>query len=50
MILVYFPSGGCVDDIVNDQTNNQFTSIIVIHSMNSARVIDDQLDHRKNCL
>ena len=38
MILVYYPSGGCVDDVVNNQTNNQFTSIIVLHFMNSARV------------
>ena len=28
MILVYFPSGGCVDDAVNNQSNHQFTSII----------------------
>ena len=38
MILVYFPSGGCVDDVANNQTNHQFTSIIVVHFMNSARV------------
>ena len=38
MILVYFPSGGCVDDVVNNQTNHQFTSVIVVHFMNSARV------------
>ena len=38
IILVYFPSGGCVDDVVNNQTNHQFTSIIVKHFMNSARV------------
>ena len=38
MILVYFPSGGCVDDVVNNQTNHQFTSIIVVYFMNSARV------------
>ena len=38
MILVYYPSGGCVDDVVNNQTNHQFTSIIVEHFMNSARV------------
>ena len=25
MILVYFLSGGCVDDVVNNQTNHQFT-------------------------
>ena len=37
MILVYFPSGGCVDDVVNNQTNHQITSIIVV-LMNSARV------------
>ena len=45
MILVYFPSGGCVDDVVNNQTNHQFTSIIVVHFMNSASV----LDYQKNC-
>ena len=38
MILIYFPSGGCVDDVVNNQTIHQFTSIIVAHFMNSARV------------
>ena len=38
MILVYYPSGGCVDDVVNNQTNHQFTSIILQHFMNSARV------------
>ena len=32
MILVYFPSGGCVDDV----NNHQFTSVIVVHF--SARV------------
>ena len=38
MILVYFPSGGCVD-VTNNQTNHhQFTSIMVVHFMNSARV------------
>ena len=37
MILVYFPSGGCVDDVGNNQTN-QFTSIILEHLMNSAKV------------
>ena len=31
MILVYFPSGGCVDDIVNNQTNHQFTSFAVAY-------------------
>ena len=29
MILVYFPSGGCVDVVVNNQTNHQFHSIIL---------------------
>ena len=38
MILVYFPSGGLADDVVNNQTNHQFTSIIVDHFMNRARV------------
>ena len=37
MILVYFPSGRCVD-VVNNQTNHQFTSVIVVHFMNSTRV------------
>ena len=32
MILVYFPSGGCVDDAVNNRANCQFTSVIVVHS------------------
>ena len=29
MILVYFPTGGCVDDVVNKETNHQFTSFLV---------------------
>ena len=33
MILVYFPSDGCVDDVVNNQANYQFTSVIVVHFM-----------------
>ena len=37
MILVYFSSGGCVDH-VNNPTNHQLTSIIVVHFVNSARV------------
>ena len=38
MKLVYFSSGGCVDDVVNNRTNHQFTSIIAAHFMNSPRV------------
>ena len=38
MILIYFASGGCIDDYVNNQTNHQFTSPIVVHIMNSASV------------
>ena len=38
MILVYFPLSGCVDDVVNNRTNHHFTSAIVVHFMNSARV------------
>ena len=38
MVLVYFTSGGCVDDVVNNRANHQFTSVIVVHFMNSARV------------
>ena len=38
MILVYFPSGECVDDVVNNRTNHHFTSVIVVHFMNNARV------------
>ena len=37
MLLVYFPSGGFVDDVVSNRTNHQFTSTIVLHFMNSAR-------------
>ena len=47
MILVYFPSGGCVNDVVNNQTNHQFTSIIVVHFRNS--VLKSVLDYQKNC-
>ena len=38
MILVYFPSGGCVDDVINNRTNYQFTSVIAIHFMNGVGV------------
>ena len=38
MILVSLPSGGCVDDIVNNRTNYQFASVIVIQFMNGAGV------------
>ena len=38
-MILFFPSGGCVDDVVNNQTNHQFTSIKVEHFMNSARVL-----------
>ena len=38
MILVYYPSGGFVDDVVNNQTNHQFTSITLKYFMNSTRV------------
>ena len=36
--MVYFSAGGCVDDNVNNRTNHQFTSSIVVHFMNSTRV------------
>ena len=55
MILVYFPSGGCVDDVDNNRTNHQFYSVIPAHVLNSARVcwiirrtvfnMDDCLNH-----
>ena len=38
MILVYFPSGGCINDVVTNGTNHQFTLVIVVHFMNNARV------------
>ena len=38
MILFYFPSGGCVDDVFDNQTNYQFISAIAIHFMNGAEV------------
>ena len=38
MIPVYLASGGCVDDVVINQTNHQFNSAIVVNFMNSARV------------
>ena len=41
MILVYFNSGGCVDDVVNNRTNHQFTSVIVVHFMNSTRASEE---------
>ena len=45
MILFHVALGGCVDDVVNNQTNHQFTSAIVVHFMNSASV----LDYQKSC-
>ena len=45
MILVYFPSGGCVDDVVNNRENYQLTSVIVIRFMKGRSV----LDYKKNC-
>ena len=38
MILVYFASGGCVIDVVNNGRNHEFTSAIVVHFMKSTRV------------
>ena len=38
MILVYFSSGGCVNDVVKNRANHRFTSVIAVHFMNSARV------------
>ena len=38
IMLIYFPSGGYVDDVANIQTNYQCTSVIVIHFMNGAVV------------
>ena len=38
MILVYFTSGGCVDDVVNNRAKYQFTPVIVIHFINGAAV------------
>ena len=40
MILVYFPSGGYVDDVVNNRTNYQCTSVMACRSV---------LDYQKNC-
>ena len=31
MILLYFPSGGCVDGVVNNRANHQCTLVIVVH-------------------
>ena len=38
MILFFFPSGGCVDDVVNNRTSYKFASVIVIYFMNGAGV------------
>ena len=37
-MVVYFASGGYVDDVANNRTNHQITSAIVVNFMNSARV------------
>ena len=47
MIPVSFPSGGGFDDVINTQTNYQFSSVIAIHFMNGAGVC--VLDYTKNC-
>ena len=47
MILISFPLGGYVDDVVNIQTNYQFTPVIVIHFMNGAGAC--VLGYTKNC-
>ena len=36
--MVSLPSGECVDDVVNNQTNYQFTLVIAIHFINGAGV------------
>ena len=38
MIMVYFPSDGCADDVANNRANYQFTSVIAIYFMNGAGV------------
>ena len=38
IVLVYFASGGCVDDVVNNRENHQFTSAIVANFMNGVKV------------
>ena len=35
MMLIYFASDGCIDDVVNNRTSHQFT---LVYFMNSARV------------
>ena len=39
MILACFFSSGCAEDVANNQTNHQFTSIVVVRFMSSARVL-----------
>ena len=34
MILVYFLSGGCVNDVANNRTDYQFNSVIVTYFTN----------------
>ena len=38
MILVCSASGGCVDHVINNRINHQFTLARNVHFMNSARV------------
>ena len=38
MILLSFFLGGCVDDVINNRTNYQFESVLVIHFMNGTGV------------
>ena len=45
MILPYFPSGGCVNDVVNNRTNHQFTSVYPTFREYRKSV----LDYQKNC-
>ena len=45
MILVYFASGGYVDDVVNNRADHQFTSVIGSRTFQRKSV----LDYQKNC-
>ena len=47
MTLISFPSGGCVNDVLNTHTDYQLTSVIVIHFLNGSTAC--MLGYTKNC-
>ena len=49
MVLIDFPSAECVDDVVNNQTNDQFTSTIIVNFMTHCWIIKRPAFNVKVC-